>query len=286
MAKTEVKDNGISETDQALRDILQVKSPDEIVKFMNLMLYAEFGTGKTYFGGTAALDPRLRPLLIFDVEGGMMTLRGFPGVDVVPVRSMSVLEEKFNKLFYSIRKDENGEDSIYYKTVMIDSGTELADLDMRFVMKAAYQRNPEKVDIDVPSPREYGIVRNHMRLIMRGFKDLPCHFIMTAGLGIDKPQPPEQRPDKYFPGFQGKLARELPGLMDVVGYYRARTQNGVINRVLQVQGTDRVAAKDRTKVLGQTIENPTLSTIWDIVEGVKLQPDDTSFDAPTTEGEE
>lgn len=250
---------------EELRKKLSVVSVSEVVEWINLFLYGEPGTGKTFFAGTAADDERLRPLLILDVEGGMMTLRKKSDIDVIKVRSMQEVEDVYNKLYHSI-----SDGSIMYKTVAVDSLTELADLDMRKVMKDAYNRNPERVDIDVPSPREWGIVRNHIRLITRAFKDLPCHFVCTGGLGIDTP---EGEPPKYRPAFAGKLIREVPGFFDVVGYYRKRNRGGEITRTLQVVGTDRVLAKDRTDVLGQAVEDPSLPMIWDLIEGVKLAPD-------------
>lgn len=252
---------------EELRSKLQVKSPDEFLEWMNILIYGEPGVGKTFFIGQADRDPRLRPVLIFDVEGGMMTLRDRPGIDVIRVRSIQEVEDKYNMLYHSL--DKNGE--LYYKTIGIDSLTELADLDMRKVMKEAFARKPETVDIDVPSPREWGIVRNHIRLIARAFKDLPCHAIYTASENIVQK---ENMPDKFLPGFAGKLVKEVPGFADIVGHYRARNKGGEINRVLQVTGTDRVLAKDRTKVLGQSVENPTLSSLWGILEGVKLEPEE------------
>jgi hypothetical protein len=255
----------------ALRASLQVVSASEVVEWMNIFIYGEPGVGKTYFLGTADDDVRLRPMLIFDVEGGMMTLRDKPGIDVIKVRSMQEVEDKYNKLYHSIDITDPEKPTMYYKTVGIDSLTELADLDMRKVMKDAYNRKPETVEIDVPSPREWGIVRNHIRLITRAFKDLPCHCVFTGGLGEDRK---EGQPDKYRPAFAGKLVREVPGFADIVGYYKARNRGGEITRILQVTGTDRVLAKDRTKVLGLTVENPTLSSMWDTVEGVELERED------------
>lgn len=271
-AKTAQGNGQIDVVDQELRDKLQVVSVSEIVEWINLFVYGEPGSGKTYLIGTAYDDPRLRPLLIFDVEGGMMTLRDKPGIDVIKVRSMQEVEDKYNMLYHA---QENGK--LPYKTIGLDSLTELADLDMRKVMKEAYNRNPDRVDIDVPSPREWGIVRNHIRLITRAFKDLPCHFVCTGGLGVDTP---ENEPSKYRPAFAGKLIREVPGFFDVVGYYKSRNRGGEITRSLQVIGTDRVLGKDRTKVLGQVVENPTLSSIWDTIEGVEMAPE---VDSATTE---
>jgi phage nucleotide-binding protein len=240
-----------------LRETLQVKPPSEVIMHLNALVYGEAGVGKTYLGGTADDDARMSPVLIVDVEGGLATLRERKSIDVVTVRSMKQIEELYNKLYHSI--DNN---RIYYKTVVIDSLTELADLDMRVVMKDAYQRNPDKVDVDVPSPREWGKVRNHIRLIVRAFRDLPCHVLYTSHVGI---LAEEGQPTKYFPGFAGKLGREIPGFMDVVGYMYSDNKEGVINRYMQVQGTRRVVAKDRTDSLGDVIENPSLPMIWDMV---------------------
>lgn len=252
-------------TDDGLRELLQVQPPDAVVEYINLLLYGESGIGKTYFTGTADDDPRLRPLCIFDVEGGMMTLRNKPGIDVIRVRSVKEVQNKYNAIYRSIK-----EGKLYYKTFGIDSLTELADLDMKDEMKIAYERNPEKVNIDVPSPREWGIVRNHIRMIVRAFRDLPAHIVFTASLGIDQ-KPESKEPPKYRPGFAGKLQREVPGFADIVGYYRAASDGlGGNVRRLQVVGTERVVAKDRTSVLGDYIDNPTLGSIWDIIEGVEL----------------
>ena len=155
-----------------------------------------------------------------------------------PIRSMKELENLYNTLFKSI-----SDGKMYYKTVAIDSLSELADLDMRDIMKDAYSRNPDKVDKDVPSQREWGKSRAHMRTIVRAFRDLPCHVIYTAQVATLQE---EGQPTKYFPGFSGKLRTEIPGFMDVVGYLTTEVDQGVVVRKLQVQGTRRVVAKDRT----------------------------------------
>jgi len=223
-------------------------------------LYADPGVGKTFQIGTCADDPRLAPVLLFDVEGGVTTIRHKTNIDVVSVRSIPELEDKYNKLYHSIRSDG----TMYYKTVGIDTVTELADLDMRFIMKEAYARNPDKVHIDVPSPREWGINRSHVRKIVRGFRDLPCHTIFTAHVGTEHE---ENMPPKYYPGFAGKLRQEVPGFCDIVGYMSNDTTTGVLERRMQFQGTRRVVAKDRTSSLGELVTDPTMSKLWDLISG-------------------
>lgn len=245
----------------ALRESLQVKPPDEIVNQLNLLVYGEPGVGKTYLAGTADDDPRTSPVLYLGCgDGSITTIRNRASIDAKEVRSITQLEEIYNTLYHSIDPVTN---RIYYSTVIIDPITEVTDLDMRTIMKAAYQQNPERVDIDVPSPREWGKNRNHTRLIVRAFRDLPCHTIVTAQLGTSQE---EGQPMKYFPGFAGKLKTEIPGLMDVVGYLYADATTGETVRKMQVVGTRRVQAKDRTARLGNMVENPTIPMLWDMIQ--------------------
>jgi phage nucleotide-binding protein len=242
-----------------IREQLGVKSPMEVVPYLNFLVYGEPGAGKTYLAGTAQDSSDTRPILFLDVEGGVVTLRKRKDVDVIRVRSIDEVEKVHNQLFLAADKDR------YYKTVIIDSVTELQKLDMRTVMKAAYDRNPDKVDPDVPSQREWGKSRERMTRIIRGFKDLPLHFIATAMLGSELDE--ASNTTLYHPAFPGKLRGEVPGYFDVVGYLATKQSGEEVIRTLQVAKTRRVVAKDRTDSLGTLIESPTIPTIWEKIHG-------------------
>lgn len=241
-----------------LRESLQVKPPSESVDWLNILIYGEPGAGKTWLAGTAEDDPRTSPVLFIDIEGGVTTIRHRQDIDVLPqIRDIKGIELLYDKLFHAV---EDG--NLYYKTIVIDSLSELTDVDMRSIMKEAYGRNPDKVDVDVPSQREWGKARSHMRKIVRAFRDLPCNVIFTAQVATIQE---EGQPTKYMPGFAGKLRTELPGFMDVVGYLYPENDQGVIIRKLQIQGTRRVVAKDRTSCLGDLIENATIPDMWSLI---------------------
>lgn len=247
-----------------LRAKLSITSLEEAFdEWIKNLIYADPGGGKTHLLGTAADHPETRPVLIFDVDGGLKTLKKFENkkyIERIVCRSMDDVKKNYDELFYSIDADGN----LPYKTVGIDSLSELTDLDMRFIMKAAYNTNPDKVNIDVPSPREWGIARAHVRNVVRAFRDLPCHVIMTAHVGVEEQ---EGQPTKYFPAFAGKLKREVPGFFDVVGYMSTDTTTGEAIRQIQFLGTRRVVAKDRLGVFGNLLRNPSVPLMWDLISG-------------------
>jgi len=246
--------------DDSIRDDLGVMSPDQI-EYLNLLVFGEPGAGKTYLAGTAQDHPKTSPVLVLDVEGGTTTLRHRPDVDVIQVRSIEQIIAVHNKLV----TDNKG----YYKTVVIDSLTELQKLDLSDIMKELVQRRPDR-DPDVPDVREWGKTGVHMRKIVRHFRDLPMNTILTA---LVDPYKDSTGSVVYYPNLPGKMRTELAGFFDVVGYLYTRPseegeENGqAINRIIQFTGTQKVIAKDRTATLGHFMENPTIPLMFDAIHG-------------------
>lgn len=241
-------------TPSSIRERLNVVPPGT-ENYLKHLFHADSGVGKTHLLGTAGQDENTGPVLVLDCEGGTDTLRGWPGVDVKPIRTMFDLQKAHEELF----KYNQG----WYKTVGIDSLSEIQDLDMRKIMKEAQlsSKNPENFNIDVPSPREWGIGRNHIRIVVRGFRDLPMNVIVTT---LTNTIVKEGKADRYVPALPGKLGYEMPGFMGVVGWYHF-TDGGNKNRVMQFKGTNRVMAKTRFKELGDILEDPTIPMIWNMI---------------------
>ena len=245
----------------AIREMLGVQPPFESVPWFNLLIYGDPGAGKTHLCGTAMDHKLTHPMLVLDVEGGTVTLHNRPDVDVIQIRSMDQIVRVHGEL---VRNEP------YYKTVAVDSITELQKLDMRTVMQEQYDKRPDTTDKDVPSQREWGKSGERVRRVVRAFRDLECHVIMTA-LATEREDEKTKKIITY-PSLPGKLRSEIPGFFDVVGYLRAVQERGdgsssevVINRIMQVVGTDRVIAKDRTGKLGDLIKNPTIPDMWEII---------------------
>lgn len=237
-----------------IRDRLNVIPPGTD-KWVKIMLHADSGVGKTHFIGTAGQHEETSPCLLIDCEGGVATLRGWPNIDVKRIHTMDDLK----KIFDEVAKHNQG----WYKTIALDSLSEIQDVDMRMVMHEAKMtaKNPDMVNVDVPSPREWGIGRNHVRIIVRAFRDLPANLIITT---LTNTIVKEGRPDRFVPALPGKLGYEIPGFMGVVGWFHF-SDGKQTERVIQLKGTNRVMAKTRYKELGDVIENPTMPIIWDMI---------------------
>lgn len=246
-----------------IRKVLGVKPPDSVVQYLNLLVYGEPGAGKTYLCGTAQDSEDTRPLLFLDVEGGSMTLRRRPDVDVIQIRSMQEIIDVSNELF---------KNPGYYKTLAVDSLTELQKLDLMTVVKD-YKRSsstPDRIDEDVPDQRSWGKSGVRIGRIVRFLKDLPINTIMTCLLATEWEKDDKNRDTDtvklFYPALPGKLRSEIPGYFDVVGYLKAEAPTpGTIVRDLQVAKTKKVVAKDRTGSLGLLVKEPSVPLMWQTI---------------------
>lgn len=245
--------------DIPIRERINAQSPDASVPWLNFLIYGEPGAGKTHLAATAQDSEETSPILFLDVEGGVATIRRRKDVDVVQIRSIKKLDEVFTEL--------EKETVQYYRTIIIDSITELQKLDMRTVMEVEYDRNPDKTDKDVPTQRAWGKSGERMRRIIRAFRDLECNLIVTALLAQDKDE--STNITSYFPSLPGKLRSEVPGFFDIVGLLSTDTRKEgdtqIVFRRLQTAKTQRVIAKDRTSALPELMENPSIPLIWEYI---------------------
>lgn len=233
---------------ESLREQLGVTSPEKI-EYLKALFFGESGAGKTSLCGTAQDSPITSPALMIDVEGGTSVISDKPDIDAKAARAMQHVQEIADTL-HKFPK--------YYNTIMLDSLTELRDIDMQEVMLEQYKKKPETTDLYVPSPREWGKSGARVKEILRYLKDLPCHVVVTTLMDEHK----DERTGKITtePLLPGQLRKQVPGFFDVVGYLRVNPDG---TRVMQFQKTERVMAKDRTKALPPVLENPTIPMIWD-----------------------
>lgn len=229
---------------------------------IKMLVYGLPGSGKTVLAGTADHHKVTGPAILLDIEGGRLALRKrSPKIKVVPITSMVHLKEVFDKLAVSMEKGE-----CPYRTVILDSLTEMNKLIMIDIMKEVWRKDNTR-DRHVPSKREWGVASEQTREIVRAFRDLPAHVIFTCHL-VEKEDETTGR-KSIQPSLPGKLATDITGFVDIVGYLdvavERKGQEKQLIRRLQVAKSRDVIAKDRTDELPDVMVNPTITDIFDTI---------------------
>lgn len=227
------------------------------------MIYAEWGAGKTFLAATAQDCKAISPCLHLGFEQGLLTVAYRKDYDAKEIRTIDDLEKAVNLLDADVRSDKP-----YYKTLIMDNATELQTLDKDTIMRTTKRlaRDPDKVDIDIPSPREWGKIKSRLRRAVTGVRDMPINTIWTAWRAEDYNE--STNITSYYPNVQGSIKTELGGYFDIVGYLTFKKTGDTVTRYLQIQGTDRVKAKwrNRPPEVPDVLENPTMEMIYDYVQ--------------------
>jgi len=218
-------------------------------------MYGEPGVGKTVLAASADEVPELRKVLILDVEGGTMSIdHRFPNVNVVRLTDFLKTDDIYDELW---RSKNHG-----FGCIVLDSLSETQKLSMASIMNGEVNRNPD-ADPDVPSMRNWGKNINQVRRLVRRFRDLPVPTIFTALVSEDK----DERTGRLLrkPALSGKLASEVAGFFDIVGYLYIKEAEGQQTRFMLTSGAEGIVAKDRSERLPPILESPTMKEIFELV---------------------
>ena len=240
---------------------------------LKLIVYSPPGHGKTTLLGSAAGDLRLCPMLLIEFEAGTMSIRSkitrlalndlgkiLPEQGQIHVVGIHRWQD-FDQVYDFLLRDDQP-----YRSIGLDSLSEMNYLNLQTVLGDAVVAD-KKHDEDVLEQRDYLKSATQMRRLVRYFRDLPIHVFMTSG--AQQGQDPRTKTQMMMLALTGKLAFEVPGLFDIVGYLAMVDQeDGTTERWLFTQPTGRFDAKDRTEggLLGEYVADPTLPKILDIIE--------------------
>jgi hypothetical protein len=226
----------------------------EAASWLNFMVYGESGVGKTRLLGSADEVPELRKILFVDVEGGTLSIRDlYPNIDTVRVTNFKQIATVYEEL----KGASHG-----YTTVVVDSVSEMQKFNMTNVMYELVKSRPD-LDPDIPGMREWGKNLEQMRKYIRLFRDLPMHTMFTCLAQQDKDQ--KTGATTKMPGLSGKLAREITAFLDIVCYMYVKEVDSKQTRMLLTGSTDQFVAKDRTGKLPMVVPEPTMSTLFSII---------------------
>jgi phage nucleotide-binding protein len=233
---------------------LEVQPVAERDPYLTMLIYGLPGAGKTVLAGSASAVEEMAPVLLIDVEGGTFSLRSrYPDVDVVRTTTWQQMQEVYNELYRG---------SLPYKTVILDSLTEIQRLSMLGIMAEVVKKEPDR-DAEIPSIREWGKNGEQTRRMVRAFRDLKMNTIFTALVLDEKDQKSGKM--KYRPSLSGKMANEVSGYVDVCAYLYTSVKDDKVCRFLLTGSIDTHVAKDRSDRLPLVLEEPSMTKIHDII---------------------
>lgn len=246
----------------------------------NCVLYGESGTGKTPFAATLESCSQTSPCLFLDVDMGAMSIVEVPRPVVLEVDSWSRMQKVYALLKKAVDDEAQWEELAkylseqlgeevpvkQYKSVVIDSGTELEYICRQMVITEEVAKKPEH-DPEAPEQRDYLKTGERMKRLWRAFRDLPLAVVATAGVRDLKDD--RDGSLRHFPSFQPGFSKDLVRMTDLVMYMGVVVdkESKTWQRTLQTHLSQRVIARDRSTTLDALMQQAKFS-FKDIVEKV------------------
>jgi phage nucleotide-binding protein len=249
---------------------------------LNLLLYGIPGVGKTTFAAQAQDHPDLSPVLVADLEGGLLSVSGRGDIDAVEIRSSDDLTE----LFWALRNGTG--DFGKYRTVIIDSGSNFANRVLQEWTATNKERERSRGrgssdrTIDDVQLEDYGKMTLQVRRIMEYFRDLPLNVIVTALARFTYPAKADTRtsePTEVGPDFTAKLSGNVTGMFDHVWYMYVDGE-GTRHILTQERGVYRAKTRggNFAPALGFIVDEPNLVDIYNLL----IQTESSVDEAPDT----
>ena len=255
---------------------LQLAALDETEEKLNGLWYGTEGTGKTTSIATAANHGRI---LVINAEGGLkltpLRRRGVNTGNISifppPGRPELLTVDNLERLFWQVQAELHDDPDAWY-AVAWDSVTEIVTKLLRDIVEREVAKNnalPEgsgkrkdyRESADFTDRSDYGVVSNQVLPLLRKYRDLPCHFLMTAleRRDVDEDTGRVMYGPSTTPAIQNALlgyvdiamrVQNMAGENDVEPHFVARTRPAKTTR-----------AKDRFGVTPPVLENPTFERV-------------------------
>jgi hypothetical protein len=278
--------------------------------WLSMLIYGDYGVGKTFLVGTSAFVPDYTDVLYLALEGGEKGLKQLVregrknNIDVakriliIPISTYKQYANiyEFLKIHVKFRDandlinlrrleaqirgftpDQCKDDKFLaqalpqpkkLRTVITDSLTEA----QKYCMYQLLGIDPlsQRLDTEPDSAQyqDWGRSRDMIQFLVRRLRDLPINSFFICGQDIEQDA---TKKFHYAPMLPGKLANDVRGLVDCVGYYMTVPLEGgqVARRLYLVgggYGNAYIAAKHRfgDALKSAYLENPTMQNIWDL----------------------
>lgn len=246
--------------------IIDLQDEDE---YVNLLVYADSGVGKTVFAGS---DEDV--LFIAPEDNGTLSAKRFgSSAKKWKVNSWDDIVEAYDWLYQ--------EEPIPFNWVIMDSLTEMQSMCMRKVLDEAIEMNPSR-DPDVPQLQDWQPYFLRFERLVKAFNDLPVNVLYTA---LQQDEEDEDGNKFVLPMIQGKgtqFSKKVCGWMTSIGNMKViRKKIGADDdgapkfteaRAINWAGTKTTMGKDRTRCLAPRTVDLSLKNVREILEAGPQQP--------------
>jgi hypothetical protein len=252
-------------------NIIELQDEDE---YVNLLVYADSGVGKTVFGGS---DDDV--LFVAPEDNGTISAKRLGSTAKKwQIHNWSDIQAAY-KWLASL-------ETIPFNWVVLDSLTEMQQMCMRHILDEGVRINPSR-DPDVPQLQDWIPYFEKVRKMIKAFCALEVNCLFTA---LQQDEEDEDGNKVVLPMMQGKgtqYAKQAASMMTSFGQMRiAKMRDGQNDdgtdkwkevRVITWKNTKTVMAKDRTLCLEPQTINKSLKQIRELLEtGPKPAPEPRS----------
>ena len=255
-------------------------------QYLRLCCYGEPGSGKTWFGASAAFDELTAPVLYLEYRSQIASLRSNPRyMKAMENGSLVILEleeyEELNHAYTFLLKASQLEAGaplpagglwdlfpVSPKTVIVDSITELQRAE---VMRIAGNTAGKFVrDVERPQIQHWGSLLNQFTLLAHLFFQLPYNIVFLGLEAVDYgPKANLSEPDRpvgFRLAMQGQAQRQFPAYALTVMRLTRAARNAPYYAVGETKG---IAAKtkEQTGFFPATIGGPTIPGMVSLLRG-------------------
>jgi hypothetical protein len=166
--KTTGRRLGLNEREQlgANKAVSRIIPVGDVEDYLNILVYARGGMGKTTFGASSGL----KTLIIDFNEQGTISVKKRPNTFRYEVQYW----EELDWIYWLLKSGKHD-----YEVVVLDTVTSMANICMKWVLGDEASRDASR-DPMVPDKRGWGKVGELMKLRITDFRNLPLHTVFTA----------------------------------------------------------------------------------------------------------
>jgi hypothetical protein len=236
---------------------------DDSTDFANVLLWGREGAGKTTsIARLANIAPQGSKVLIINAEGGVkrkaLEKRGVDTSKLMlwpdPAKGQRLTRLSLEKVYRTVHADLLKDPTSWFATSW-DSASEIHQTILGGVQEKrvkALQRQGKDPDPDFVDRADYGTMSKMVRDLLRKFRDLPCHFFVTALERRDKDD--ETKKLIVGPSITPALQQDILGYVDMSLYMKAGDEDGPFRAM--TKGSKRFRVKDRFDILPRIMAEP------------------------------